>query len=412
MSLLLNYPSKLVNHALKCVSVARTLDFKIEEEVMETHSRVTLTNGDVTLKGSGAICLYLINLKNKLDVRDQSRVVQWISFVDSEISPYIAGSKHLARSLLYLDKWLSEEKFISCRKFSPFDIIVGFPLLTLPQKFISPYSHLASWLDLVKSETKPHSGSLKSSVKAQSPRVKGETNKPKCQKSNEVKGKSTPRKLKILCIHGYRQNAKSFKEKLGSFRKLIGKQADVEFITAPHHIPSNDPEEQNQYGWWFSQPCKTFDAHETSSCDLGFSESLSSVEEALTKGIDGCSYDGVLAFSQGAALAAHLCVLKQLGQLKSDFKFCILVAGFVSRTLQHQEIFETMLSAGVRISFPTLHVFGDTDKVIEKNMSENLLQFCENPEIIRHPGGHFVPASGEHKKGFNVFLDKMQGLYC
>ena len=119
-----------------------------------------------------------------------------------------------------------------------------------------------------------------------------------------------------------------------------------------------------------------------------------------------------MAFSQGAALAAHLCVLKQLGQLKSDFKFCILVAGFVSRTLQHQEIFETMLSAGVRISFPTLHVFGDTDKVIEKNMSENLLRFCENPEMIRHLGGHFVPASGDHKKGFNVFLDKMQGVYC
>ena len=77
--------SIFVNHALKCISVARTLDIKIEEEAMETHSRVTLTNGDVTLKGSGAICLYLINLKNKLDARDQSRVVQWISFVDSEI---------------------------------------------------------------------------------------------------------------------------------------------------------------------------------------------------------------------------------------------------------------------------------------------------------------------------------------
>lgn len=43
-------------------------------------------------------------------------------------------------------------------------------------------------------------------------------------------------KLKILAIHGYRQNAKVFREKTGSFRKLVHKWAQFTYITAPHKV--------------------------------------------------------------------------------------------------------------------------------------------------------------------------------
>ena len=41
-------------------------------------------------------------------------------------------------------------------------------------------------------------------------------------------------------------------------------------------------------------------------------------------------------------------------------------------------------------------------------MSEELLPYFENVDILRHSGGHFVPATGEHKKTFVTFFDKMQ----
>lgn len=44
-------------------------------------------------------------------------------------------------------------------------------------------------------------------------------------------------KLKILCLHGYRQNATAFKSKLGSFRKLSSKYAELTFLEAPHQAP-------------------------------------------------------------------------------------------------------------------------------------------------------------------------------
>ena len=43
-------------------------------------------------------------------------------------------------------------------------------------------------------------------------------------------------------------------------------------------------------------------------------------------------------------------------------RFCILVAGFVSRTMSHKEQFTALLKTEQLISLPTLHVFGDTDR--------------------------------------------------
>jgi len=416
MSQVLRYPTRLQIHALKCLAIASASNYAVEVEKCESCSRVSLLlHSNVEICGSGAICKYLLDLSCP-DLRTQSKMLQWISFVDSEISPYPPGSKQMARSLKCLEEVLEENKFLSSPFYSPMDILVGFPLLSLPPQIVSSYPRISSWLDIVQKETKPFSETLKDVGQISEGGNKTETKGKKEAKAkkgkinnetNQSNSKPTVRKLKILCIHGYRQNGKTFREKLGSFRKLVSKQAEFEFVTAPHNIP-NDEDEQDQYGWWFSQGSKSFDAHEDTSCDLGFKESVEIIEDALAKGVDGHAFDGVLAFSQGASLAAHLCVLQETGKLKSNFKFCVLVAGFVSRTLQHRSVYQAMKGSGLSVTIPTLHVFGDTDKVIEKEMSEDLLQYFSDPEIINHPGGHFVPATGEEKKKFNLFLEKMQ----
>lgn len=43
-------------------------------------------------------------------------------------------------------------------------------------------------------------------------------------------------KLKILMLHGYRQNAEVFKAKTGSFRKILHKLVEFTYITAPHKV--------------------------------------------------------------------------------------------------------------------------------------------------------------------------------
>ena len=105
----------------------------------------------------------------------------------------------------------------------------------------------------------PYSTQLQQHLQENLP--KKEAKKPN-NKKEKVAVEEKKRKLKVLCIHGYRQSAKSAKEKLGSFRyhtftltkssyveiflfrKLVGKYADLDFITAPHLIPSDNPDEQ------------------------------------------------------------------------------------------------------------------------------------------------------------------------
>lgn len=43
-------------------------------------------------------------------------------------------------------------------------------------------------------------------------------------------------KLHVLALHGYRQNAEVFRQKTGSFRKLLHKWVKFTYITAPHKV--------------------------------------------------------------------------------------------------------------------------------------------------------------------------------
>ena len=47
-------------------------------------------------------------------------------------------------------------------------------------------------------------------------------------------------KLKILALHGYRQNGAVFRAKIGSLRKAIAKYAQLVFVSAPHKIVNED----------------------------------------------------------------------------------------------------------------------------------------------------------------------------
>ncbi|KAL8609858.1 hypothetical protein ACOMHN_020693 [Nucella lapillus] len=210
---------------------------------------------------------------------------------------------------------------------------------------------------------------------------------------------------KILCIHGYRQNGQSFRQKTGAFRKLIKKKAELVFITAPNIVPPLDTAENSaeasggndeSSGWWFSRPDDYFHAQDPSDCCKGYDLSLQTILQAVK---EQGPFDGVLGFSQGAAMVS-LVLGEQEKQSEKWFQFAILVAGFKSRSSPHQALYE-------KISIPTLHVFGETDKVIPKDMSEDLLQHYEDPLTLHHPGGHFIPAGGQEKKVYVEFLERM-----
>lgn len=125
-------------------------------------------------------------------------------------------------------------------------------------------------------------------------------------------------KLKILCLHGYRQNADSFKSKLGSFRKVVNKFADLTFLSATHTAPPiddnhSDYDPATQKSWWFnkdeSDEQKSFKGTNKNGPAFGFEESLRLVEKTWKDG----GFQGLLGFSQGACFVGLLCSLSERG---------------------------------------------------------------------------------------------------
>lgn len=39
-------------------------------------------------------------------------------------------------------------------------------------------------------------------------------------------------------------------------------------------------------------------------------------------------------------------------------------------------------------------------------MSEELMEFFENSELLRHGGGHYVPATSKEKQAYFAFLER------
>lgn len=131
----------------------------------------------------------------------------------------------------------------------------------------------------------------------------------------------------------------------------------------------------------------------------GLEEALGTVAQALNQ---LGPFDGLLGFSQGAALAALVCALGQAGDPRFPLpKFIILVSGFCPRGLGLQE--STLQSP---LSLPSLHVFGDTDRVIPSQESMQLASRFTGPITLTHSGGHFIPAAAPQRQAYLKFLDQ------
>lgn len=88
-------------------------------------------------------------------------------------------------------------------------------------------------------------------------------------------------------------------------------------------------------------------------------------------------------------------------KIKPDF--AILSSGFRSGSLVHMNYYEDP------VDIPSLHIFGESDDIIPREMSEALAATFVQPQILTHPGGHYFPATSQQKQFYiNHFQDLLQ----
>lgn len=264
-------------------------------------------------------------------------------------------------------------------------------------------------------------------------------------------GNNAPKQpLKILMLHGYTQSGSVFYSKSRALIKNIQKalplhQVDPVYPTAPIRldptdIPGFEPSSTTQeggsgssqqqeleaYGWW---------RHSSTPSNppeyIGLNDGLNAVATVIRN--EG-PFDGIIGFSQGAALAAMVASLLEpgrkesfihfsdpkvasvgfdipdsnnlvpgipfpesfeeakLGSRQGPLKFAICYCGFRAPGPRYRAFYENP-----PIQTPVLHVLGSLDSVVDDSRSRALIQACAgNPQeerrVVHHPGGHFLPS--------------------
>lgn len=177
--------------------------------------------------------------------------------------------------------------------------------------------------------------------------------------------------IDLLALHGYHGSAGVLRRQLSPITDALPSTVHVTFVDAPSLA-------HGDFGWW----------HEGFS---GWERTRDWVRELAR----GQHFDGVLGFSQGAALAGLLLAAQEHGERRESavrpprFGFGILVGGFTSDEPQHAELFRAPLST------PSLHVTGAADSIVPMRDSLRLAARFATPSIVRHGGGHVVPADPE-----------------
>ena len=104
-------------------------------------------------------------------------------------------------------------------------------------------------------------------------------------------------------------------------------------------------------------------------------------------------FDGVVAFSQGSALAASYMIQNQIGNSMPMWKFAVLFSGEPGELLDERRKEES--TDGI-ITIPTLHVWGATDTTNPTQTALLYRQCCSTKRSkFVHQGAHEIPSSSK-----------------
>jgi predicted esterase len=193
------------------------------------------------------------------------------------------------------------------------------------------------------------------------------------------------RRLRILCLHGFRTNARILQFQCRDVVRLLGGRAEFVFVDAPHAARGKAEPIVEQlfpgeplFEWW--------NKNDETGAYEGLGATIDSVERACA---ERGPFDGVLGFSQGACLAATL-LERQVDDgaaARTAFRFGIIVSGFVPRDRALRTRFEARREgAAARVAVPVLLCRGAKDYY-----PATLAPYFADARETEHGGGHELP---------------------
>ncbi|KAJ1784804.1 Ovarian cancer-associated protein 2 [Coemansia sp. RSA 2399] len=233
---------------------------------------------------------------------------------------------------------------------------------------------------------------------------------------------------RVLCLHGYTQNAKKFRDRTGPFRRNMKRRMEMVYITAPVEATgfqsagaveeAAGSDDGPSAAWWnrSEDPKRMWEE---------IKQSTQAVVQAMK---EHGPIDGIVGFSQGAGMAAIIAALLHASQqqhcdtvydsdvqvliesvrpLGGALKFAFFFAGFYPDLPQ----FEALIGGtSGKISVPSLHMVGRGDVVVPMARGRELAARAFTAEaavVMEHEGGHFVPCNAAWRAKYQEFLDRI-----
>jgi uncharacterized protein (DUF924 family) len=207
------------------------------------------------------------------------------------------------------------------------------------------------------------------------------------------------RRLRFLILHGNKTVLSLFKKQTESALDELG---ECVYASAPHRYDGDTKiaDGADARCWWNTRGDGPTMIYE------GLALSVTHVTNLLR---NQGPFDGLIGFSQGAAMGAILIAMNEGGLLDSPLgdaapKCFVSISGFYCRdvrppfsTLHVTEtpVVHSPASISLRLaslSIPSFHVWGTMDQLMENWRSEALASVFANKTIQTHPGGHLKGA--------------------
>jgi predicted esterase len=174
--------------------------------------------------------------------------------------------------------------------------------------------------------------------------------------------------ISILALHGYHGSAQALRRQIAPLADALPPGVNLTFVDAPSLA-------RGDFGWW----------HE------GFT-GWEATRDWVAELTAGEHFDGVIGFSQGAALAGLLLATQEAAgdaagntPLAFGFGFGVMIGGFTSEEPRHAALLRRKLATR------SLHVTGSADGIVPMRDSLRLAERFADPVIVKHGGGHVIP---------------------
>ena len=229
---------------------------------------------------------------------------------------------------------------------------------------------------------------------------------------------------KLLCLPGFLQSGTVFAEKSSGIRKLLTKKLGYELdyidppvvISSKEQLPfklSADPQEEAERWddvvaknlnrcWWLHTARDEYES---------FDDSVAHVINHIQQ---NGPYDGIIGFSQGAAMSAIIAnSIEKLVPGHGPFAITVAFSPFaftvpknagdemskLNSEIKDLEEYKSRVELNPRFSkyfvpeasTKTVAVYGTEDAVVPPVRTEYLCSLYPQIEIVKHDGGHYMP---------------------